>query len=147
MLSLGFAHKPALAAAPAVLLDESYRLPDGTFAEICLGHSGGVNASHPNDGPAHSSDAILFCEACLLASSILAGARCGRLAEDGIRLARQSPDRGMALSLGPDDPQTVRTRPTIPVRLISSFHRIIAAGWRHGATARANGAAVARTNK
>ncbi|NSZ62770.1 hypothetical protein G6L11_06620 [Agrobacterium tumefaciens] len=71
MLSLGFAHKPALAAAPAVLLDESYRLPDGTFAEICLGHSGGINASHPNDGPAHSSDAILFCEACLLASSIL----------------------------------------------------------------------------
>ncbi len=71
MLSLGFAHKPALAAAPEVVLDESYRLPDGTFAEICLGHSGGVNASHAKDGPAHSSDAILFCEACLLASSIL----------------------------------------------------------------------------
>ncbi len=71
MLSLGFAHKPALAAAPAVALDESYRLPDGTFAEICLGHSGGVDASHAKDGPAHSSDAILFCEACLLASSIL----------------------------------------------------------------------------
>lgn len=71
MLSLGFAHKPALAAAPAVALDESYRLPDGTFAEICLGHGNGVNASHTREGPAHSGDAILFCEACLLASSIL----------------------------------------------------------------------------
>jgi hypothetical protein len=71
MLSLGFAHRPALAAAPAVALDESYRLPDGTFAEICLGHGSGVNASHAKEGPAHSGDAILFCEACLLASSIL----------------------------------------------------------------------------
>lgn len=71
MLSLGFAHKPALAVSPQVVLDESYRLPDGTFAEICLGHVGGVNASHTKDGPAHSGDAILFCEACLLASSIL----------------------------------------------------------------------------
>lgn len=71
MLSLGFAHKPALAVNPQVVLDESYRLPDGTFPEICLGHVGGVNASHSKDGPAHSGDAILFCEACLLASSIL----------------------------------------------------------------------------
>ncbi len=70
MLSLGFAHKPALAVTPAVVLDESYRLPDGTFAEICLGHADGLNSSHKNDGP-HSGDAILFCEACLLASSIL----------------------------------------------------------------------------
>ncbi|EHH08921.1 hypothetical protein G6L67_07340 [Agrobacterium tumefaciens] len=71
MLSLGFAHKPALAVAPEVVLDESYRLPDGTFAEICLGHAGGLNASHTKDSPTHSGDAILFCEACLLASSIL----------------------------------------------------------------------------
>ncbi|UXS23957.1 hypothetical protein FY153_05590 [Agrobacterium tumefaciens] len=71
MLSLGFAHKPALAVAPEVVLDESYRLPDGTFAEICLGHAGGLNAFHTKDSPAHSGDAILFCEACLLASSIL----------------------------------------------------------------------------
>lgn len=71
MLSLGFAHKPALAASPEVVLDESYRLPDGTFAGICLGHSGEANASHAKGGPAHSGDAILFCEACLLASSIL----------------------------------------------------------------------------
>ncbi|MCR6725075.1 hypothetical protein [Agrobacterium fabrum] len=72
MLSLGFAHKPALAVSPQVVLDESYRLPDGTFPEICLGHVGGVNASHSKEGPAHSGDdAILFCEACLLASSIL----------------------------------------------------------------------------
>ncbi|WP_236776536.1 hypothetical protein [Agrobacterium tumefaciens] len=71
MLSLGFAHKPVLAAAPTVSLDESYRLPDGTFAEICLGHGDGVNVSHGKDDPAHSGDAMLFCEACLLASSIL----------------------------------------------------------------------------
>lgn len=71
MLSLGFAHKPALATTPDVVLDESYRLPDGTFAEICLGHANGESAAHTKDGPAHSSDAILFCEACLLASSIL----------------------------------------------------------------------------
>ncbi|MBO0125325.1 hypothetical protein JZX88_06710 [Agrobacterium sp. OT33] len=71
MLSLGFAHKPALAVAPAIALDESYRLPDGTFAEICLGHGDGINASHPGNDQPHSGDAILFCEACLLASSIL----------------------------------------------------------------------------
>ncbi|MCZ4433121.1 hypothetical protein O3S81_25775 [Agrobacterium sp. SOY23] len=71
MLSLGFAHKPALATTPDVALDESYRLPDGTFAEICLGHANGEGTAHTKDGPAHSSDAILFCEACLLASSIL----------------------------------------------------------------------------
>lgn len=71
MLSLGFAHKPALAVSSLVVLDESYRLPDGTFAEICFGHGDGVNASHTKEGPAHSGDAILFCEACLLASSIL----------------------------------------------------------------------------
>ncbi|MFK3781002.1 hypothetical protein [Agrobacterium sp. NPDC089420] len=71
MLSLGFAHRPALAAAPAVALDESYRLPDGTFAEICLGHGDGLNVSHSRNDLPHSGDAILFCEACLLASSIL----------------------------------------------------------------------------
>ena len=57
MLSLGFAHKPALAVSSQVVLDESYRLPDGTFAEICFGHGDGVNASHTKEGPAHSRDA------------------------------------------------------------------------------------------
>lgn len=68
MLSLGFAHKPVL-AAPLVTLDESYRLPDGTFAEICSEHLSGKPSSH--EERKHSSDAILFCESCLLASSIL----------------------------------------------------------------------------
>ena len=68
MLSLGFAHKPVL-AAPIVTLDEAYRLPDGSFAEICSEHAGCTPSSH--DKRKHSSDAILFCEACLLASSIL----------------------------------------------------------------------------
>lgn len=70
MLSLGFAHKPVQAiAAPTAAYDEAYRLPDGTFAEICADHAGYQPAGH--DKGRHSGDAILFCEACLLASSIL----------------------------------------------------------------------------
>ncbi len=71
MLSLGFAHKPALAFAPDAVLDERYRLPDGTFAELCLDHADAGNVAHGKGQPAHSGDAILFCEACLLAASIL----------------------------------------------------------------------------
>ena len=72
MLSLGFAHKPVAAmAAPASLLDEAYRLPDGSFAEICEGHAG-VQIIHENGKTTdHSGKTSLFCEACLLAASIL----------------------------------------------------------------------------
>lgn len=71
MLSLGFAHKPAVAiAATSVALDESYRLPDGSFAEICEGHTG-VQTAHERGRANHSDMPSLFCEACLLASSIL----------------------------------------------------------------------------
>ena len=70
MLSLGFAHKPAVAiAATTVAFDEAYRLPDGSFAEICEGHAG-VQTAHEKGRTDHSNIA-LFCEACLLASSIL----------------------------------------------------------------------------
>ena len=70
MLSLGFAHKPAVAiAATTVAFDEAYRLPDGSFAEICEGHAG-VQIAHEKGRSDHSGIS-LFCEACLLASSIL----------------------------------------------------------------------------
>lgn len=71
MLSLGFAHKPVSAiAAPTTALDDIYRLPDGSFAEICEAHSD-ANAVHLPGKPDHSGNVSLFCEACLLASSIL----------------------------------------------------------------------------
>lgn len=71
MLSLGFAHKPVAAmAAPSVAFDEAYRLPDGSFTEICEGHAG-VDTTHPPGKTDHSGMPSLFCEACLLASSIL----------------------------------------------------------------------------
>jgi len=66
MLSLGFAHKP-VQAAPVAAFDEAYRLPDGTFAEICSEHLSQNQSQHGK----HKGGAILFCEACLLASSIL----------------------------------------------------------------------------
>ncbi|MCL6651948.1 hypothetical protein A6R70_06565 [Agrobacterium rubi] len=71
MLSLGFAHKPvAMMAAPPLAFDEAYRLPDGRFAEICEGHAG-VETAHTPGKKDHSSMPSLFCEACLLSSSIL----------------------------------------------------------------------------
>jgi len=66
MLSLGFAHKP-VQAAPVAAMDKSYRLPDGTFADICFEHLPQNQSQHGK----HEGGAILFCEACLLASSIL----------------------------------------------------------------------------
>jgi hypothetical protein len=75
MLSLGFAHKPVDAAITAPVLDESYRLPDGTFAEICFGHAEGeasaTDAGHGDTSGHLDISGKLFCEACLLASSIL----------------------------------------------------------------------------
>jgi hypothetical protein len=72
MLSLGFAHKPVAAmAVSTVILDEAYRLPDGSFAEICEGHEAGQIAHDSGNTGDHSGKISLFCEACLLASSIL----------------------------------------------------------------------------
>ena len=72
MLSLGFAHKPINAAPMTAVQDEAYRLPDGTFAEICFGHAGGVTSVGGHGLPGHPDIAAsLFCEACLLSSSIL----------------------------------------------------------------------------
>jgi len=58
ILSLAFAHKtPQTVAAIATA---SVQLPDGTFADLCLG-----------DSPVKHPAASLFCEACMLASSTL----------------------------------------------------------------------------
>ena len=71
MLSLGFAHRPVAAiAAPSAAFDEAYRLPDGTFAEICETHAN-PQIVHGQGKSDHSGTSTLFCEACLLASSIL----------------------------------------------------------------------------
>ena len=72
MLSLGFAHQPVSAATSVPAIDESYRLPDGSFAEICFGHDGSVSIQHGGTDKGHAPVGVgLFCEACLLASSIL----------------------------------------------------------------------------
>ncbi len=72
MLSLGFAHKPfAATIVSSVILDEAYRLPDGSFAEICEGHASGQIAHESGKSKDHSGTPSLLCEACLLASSIL----------------------------------------------------------------------------
>ena len=61
LLLLGFAHQPVQAAAPLDSYSEAYRLPDGTFADIC---SEGERGHHmPAAKP--------LCEVCLLAASVI----------------------------------------------------------------------------
>lgn len=62
LLSLGLGHKTVQAAAHPQAYSEAYRLPDGSFAEICAdGH-----------GQHGSGEAVLpVCEVCLLAASFL----------------------------------------------------------------------------
>jgi len=73
MLSLGFAHKPlpAMAGAAVERFEETYRLPDGSFAEICENHAGALASTHGGGKTGHPDVPSLICEACLLASSIL----------------------------------------------------------------------------
>lgn len=61
LLLLGFAHQPVEAAAPIDSFSEAYRLPDGTFADICSegNHGHRVPAAKP------------LCEVCLLAASVI----------------------------------------------------------------------------
>jgi len=61
LLSLGFAHQPVEAAAPLDSYSEAYRLPDGTFADICS------EGNHGHRMPA----AKPLCEVCLLAASVI----------------------------------------------------------------------------
>lgn len=64
MLFLGISHEPVVAYEPNVLsqYSEEYRLPDGSFADICLGN---------HDGSDKHQKAFQRCKACILASSIL----------------------------------------------------------------------------
>lgn len=65
-MSLGFSHQPVQAAWPADAFSEAYRLPDGSFADICADHGEPrTNGSHREEGTRP------YCEACLLAASIL----------------------------------------------------------------------------
>ena len=59
LLSLGLGHQP-VSAAPPESYSEEYRLPDGTFAEIC---TEGGHQPEPAVKP--------LCEVCLLASSLI----------------------------------------------------------------------------
>lgn len=59
VLSLAFAHKPPQVMA-AVLETASYVLPDGSYADLCVGN---MAVKHPAAGG--------FCEACVLAATTL----------------------------------------------------------------------------
>lgn len=61
LLSLGFAHKPVQAGLPLEALSEEYRLPDGTFAVLCV--EGDHGEQHPTARP--------LCEVCLLSASTI----------------------------------------------------------------------------
>nr|CAD6415776.1 hypothetical protein REQ54_01485 [Rhizobium sp. Q54] len=65
-LSLGFAHRPVQALLPGEAFSEAYRLPDGSFADICADH--GERGAHD---PHRDEGLRLTCEACLLAASII----------------------------------------------------------------------------
>ncbi len=64
LLFLSFAHESALANASNPAVSAEYRLPDGTFADICFG-AGGID---DHDGGKHVPP---VCEACRLAKSAL----------------------------------------------------------------------------
>ncbi|TCN30416.1 hypothetical protein [Sinorhizobium americanum] len=64
LVFLSFAHRPSLIGTNAALAAE-YRLPDGSFAEICFGTEG---VDH-EDGKVPAVAPI--CEACRLAASVL----------------------------------------------------------------------------
>lgn len=61
LLLLGFAHQPVEASAPLDSYSETYRLPDGTFADICS------EGDHGHQMPA----AKPLCEVCLLSASVI----------------------------------------------------------------------------
>jgi len=61
LFGLGFAHQPVQAAAPLDAYGEAYRLPDGTFADICS------EGDHGHEIPAVRP----LCEVCLLSASII----------------------------------------------------------------------------
>lgn len=60
LLSLAFAHRPPQMAA-VVLETASLMLPDGKFADLCIGEA----------GMEHPAAAVVLCEACMLAGAIV----------------------------------------------------------------------------
>lgn len=67
LLFLSFAHESSFASAPNPAVSAEYRLPDGTFADICFG---AVGIDH-HDGEKHVPSVPPVCEVCRLAVSIL----------------------------------------------------------------------------
>ncbi len=65
LVFLSFAHKPALATGTDAALAAEYRLPDGSYADICFGSEG---VDHKGD---KSPSIAPICEACRLAASVL----------------------------------------------------------------------------
>ena len=66
LVLLSFAHTPVLAKSPNPAIAADYRLPDGTFADICFGTEG-VDHDRGRD----KAPLAPVCEACRLAASIL----------------------------------------------------------------------------
>lgn len=68
LISLGFAHRPVTAAQVVNhdYYEEQFRLPDGTFSDICHElHDKENTEQHPH------ANLLGICEACILASSLL----------------------------------------------------------------------------
>ena len=62
LLSVGLAHRPAVAGQPDALTLAQYVLPDGTLADLCIGDKVGGKAKHVV--PAN-------CEACRIGNAML----------------------------------------------------------------------------
>lgn len=88
-LSLGFAHQPVQASAPMEAYSEQYRLPDGSFADICA-------ESHKD----HEPVTLPKCEVCRLASSMDLPAPVGGLAPPRVRVSLGNPLRVATFHLG-----------------------------------------------
>lgn len=65
LLSVGFAHRPAVSAAELTPLElAQYRLPDGTLPVLCV-------TERTPDGKEHSKAYMPGCEACRISATIL----------------------------------------------------------------------------
>ncbi|TIX91401.1 hypothetical protein [Rhizobium sp. P44RR-XXIV] len=65
LLSVGFAHRPAVSAAELTPLElAQYRLPDGTLPVLCV-------TERTPDGKEHSKAYMPGCEACRISAAIL----------------------------------------------------------------------------
>ncbi|HEX2147298.1 MAG TPA: hypothetical protein VHG11_06540 [Pseudorhizobium sp.] len=89
ILSLGLGHQPVQAAVPQEAFSEQYRLPDGTFADICaVGHDDHNHAAYP------------ACEVCRLAASIVLPTPAGDLGLPRDQTFLNNPLRIASLTLG-----------------------------------------------